>query len=455
MEQFIISFADGTASYALLILLIGGGLYFTIYSQFTPFRYFWHGVDVLSGKYDDKDKNMYGDITRWEALASSLAATVGMGNISGVAIAIVTGGPGALFWMWVCAILGMATKFFTCTLSVMYRGKDSEGNWQGGPMYFIEYGLGKNWKPFAMFFCLAGLGGSLPLFQANQLTQVLRDMVLIPNGYTTAQSHFYTDLYTGLVLAVFTSMIIFGGIQRIAKLATALVPFMVLLYCGAVIWVILLHLSEVPACFYLIFEDAFSGKAVAGGIVGIVILKGVQRAAFSNEAGIGTAPMMHGATKSNEPVREGLTAMLGPFIDTVVVCSMTALAILITGVWKNTTDNAITVTAKAFATLPYAGVPVLILSVLIFSLTTLFSYSYYGNKCLGYLAGAKYASYYNYFYILSIVFGAVASVRVAFSVIDIAYACMAIPTVISTILLSGHVKKEAKIYFDKMFPKKK
>lgn len=445
-ETNIINFSNWIWGYPLLILLVGGGLFFTIYSEFAPFRYFGHGIDVLRGKYDT-DKDTKEGITRWEALASSLASTVGMGNISGVAIAITTGGAGALFWMWVCAVVGMASQFFTCTLAVMYRSKDSKGNYQGGTMHFIENGLGKKWKFWAIFFCVAGLGGSLPLFQANQLTQILRDMVLIPNNFIDKNNHFYTDLITGIILAVLTATVIFGGIKRIAKMATLLVPFMVILYSLAVLSIIAIHYDQIPACFALIFEDAFSGKAVAGGSIGVVIITGVRRAAFSNEAGIGTTPIMYGATKSNEPVREGLSAMLSPFIDTVVVCTMTALAIIITGVWKMPNQTAITVTAHAFASLPYIGVPILIICVLIFSLTTLFSYSYYGNQCLGYLLGDKYAHYYNYFYIWSILFGAVASVKIAFSIIDIAYACMAIPTILASILLAPKVKEEAKKYF--------
>lgn len=448
--DFIIKTENFIGGYPLLILLVGGGIYFMVYSKFTPLFYFKHSIQVLSGKYDTQTHTQ-GDISRFEALASSLAATVGMGNISGVAIAITTGGPGALFWMWISAMVGMATQFFTCSLAVMYRGKDSLGQVQGGPMYVITEGLGKKWHFLAVFFCVAGLGGSLPLFQANQLTEILRGMIFIPAGWVDANNHFQPDLIVGITLALMTSFIIFGGIKRIAKMATALVPLMVILYVFCVLSIILMNFQQIPACVALIFHDAFTGQAVAGGAIGTVMIIGVRRAAFSNEAGIGTTPMMYGATKSQEPIREGIASMMNPFVDTIVVCSMTALAILMTNTWVGAHKNeSIIITAKAFSSLPYIGLPILIMCVLIFALTTLFSYSYYGMKCVSFLFGAKYAHYYNYFYVFSIVVGAVASVQVAVSTIGLMYALMAIPTMFSAFYLSPKVMKEAKIYFQKI-----
>jgi len=319
------------ASYAwgpwLLILLFGGGLFFLFYSRFIPFRYFKHGIDILRGKYDNPEDT--GDITHFQALSSALAGTVGMGNISGVAIAIYMGGPGAIFWMWMSAIVGIATKFFTCTLAIMYRGKDSMGRYQGGPMYVIMEGLGPNWKPLAVFFSLAGLIGCLPAFQANQLTQVLREIVFIPNGWI-GDSHFTFNFLCGLSLAGLVSIVTFGGITRIGAVTSKLVPAMVVLYMGAAIWTLIINFQHIPEYFMIIVSDAFSGKAVAGGALWVVVITGIRRAAFSNEAGIGTEEMAHGAAKTEEPVREGLVAMLGPFIDTIVICTMTALAIIIT-----------------------------------------------------------------------------------------------------------------------------
>jgi alanine or glycine:cation symporter, AGCS family len=448
IEYYLVEFSNIAWGLPLLILLMGGGFYFMLYSRFLPFRYIGHAVNVLRGKYDDPDDP--GEISHFEALSSALAATVGMGNISGVAVALAMGGPGVIFWMWVSAIVGMATKFFTCSLAVMYRSKDSEGNLQGGPMYVVTEGLGKKWKPLSILFCIAALFGALPIFQSNQLTQIFREIILVPNGLTP-ENEFYANLAIGLVLVTITSMVIFGGIKRIGSVASKMVPAMVILYMIAVFYIMAVYYTDIPAAFAIIFKDAFAADAVLGGAVGAIIIAGARRAAFSNEAGIGTAAMMHGATKTDEPVREGLVAMLGPFIDTIIVCTLTGLAIIITGVWHNTDVNGVSMTASAFNTaMPGFGSYVLLLCVLIFAFTSLFSYSYYGTKCLGYLLGAKYGHYYNYFYIASIILGAVSSITAVISLIDGMFAMMAIPTMISAILLSPKVMVAAKDYFKRM-----
>ncbi len=449
LERFIIDASAFIWNVPILALLLGGGIFFMFYARFSPFRYFWHGVAILRGKYDNPDDP--GEISHFQALSAALAATVGMGNISGVAVAITTGGPGALFWMWVSAFIGMATKFFTCTLAVMYRGRDTQGQPEGGPMYVITEGLGQQWRPLAVFFAIAGLFGATPMFQANQFTQVLRDMVLIPQGLSNAESHFYSDLLTGLALVILVSGVIFGGIKVIARQAERLVPMMVLLYVLTVVYILITHWAQVPACFALIFHDAFTGQAVLGGAVGEVIRTGVRRAAFSNEAGIGTAPMMHGAAKTSEPVREGLVAMLGPVIDTLIVCTMTALAILVTGVWQQKGANGISLTAQAFdQAIPDLGSWLLLLCAMVFSITTLFSYSYYGVKCLSFLIGARYKQRYNYFYIATIILGAVGSIEGVLSFIDLMYALMAIPTMVSALILAPKVRQASQVYFDKL-----
>ncbi len=441
LENLVSDFSLWVWDWPLLILLIGGGLFFLIYSRFTPFFYFKHAIQVLSGKYDDEKDP--GQLSHFQALSSAIAATVGMGNISGVAIAIVAGGPGAIFWMWISALIGMATKFYTCSLAVMYRLQDDDGNLLSGPMYIITKGLGRQWRPLAVIFALAGLVGTLPAFTANQLTQTLVDVLDWNDSY---------KWYIGFVLAGIASLVILGGIKRIGHVASKLVPFMVVLYFITVITILIIQIEKVPEMFTLIFSDAFSGNAVAGGTLGYLIKTGVKRAAFSNEAGIGTAPMMHGTAKTNEPIREGLVAMIGPAIDTLLVCTLTALAILSTGVWQNTSDNGISLTLKAFNTvLPYGiGDIVVIIMVLVFALSTLFSYSYYGTTCLGFLTKPKYGKYYNYIYILSIVIAAVVKIEFAINLIDSAFAIMAIPTVISGLLLAPRVNEMAKTYFQKL-----
>lgn len=447
INTWVEAFSSAVWGFPLLILLTGGGLYLLILSRFLPFRYFRHAIDVLKGKYDNELDE--GDITHFQALTTALSSTIGMGNIAGVAVAIAFGGPGAVFWMWISAIIGMSTKFFTSSLAIMFRGKDSEGKTQGGPMYFIVEGLGKSWKPLAVFFSLCGLIGALPVFNVNQLTQAINDIVLIPNGF---EVDFTSNLIIGLVLVAITSVVILGGLNRISKVASKLVPSMVILYFLLVFFILIINIESVPYYFKLIFTDAFTASfikedALFGGVVGILIILGIKRGAFSNEAGIGTAPLAHGAAKTNQPIREGLVAMMGPAIDTLVVCTLTALAILVTGVWKTTDANGVSLTASAFASaMPVYGKYLLMGCIAVFSVSSLFSYAYYGGKCLSFLIGAKHQHYYNYFYILSIIIGATTSLSLMINLIDGVFALMAIPTMTATLLLAPKVMKEVKRY---------
>jgi AGCS family alanine or glycine:cation symporter len=459
IEDAVTGFAGWIWGVPLLILVMGGGLVFLVYSRFLPFKYLGHAINILRGKYDNKDEE--GQITHYEALSTAIAATVGMGNISGVAVAITMGGPGAIFWMWVSAFFGMATKFFTCTLSVMYRGKDSEGEIRGGPMYVITEGLGKKWKPMATFFCVVALVGALPIFQANQLTAALNTILGPAIGYDTEAtisivgvSVGISSLVTGLVLTVLVSLVIFGGIKRISKVASKLVPSMVLLYFVLVVYILLQNISGIPGIFLSIIDEAFTGSALLGGGIGAVIITGAKRAAFSNEAGIGTAPMIHGDTKTSEPVREGLVAMLGPAIDTLLVCSLTAFVILGTGVYDQYLGAAdtgllgVTLTLQAFnVAIPGVGGYLLGLCILVFAVSTLLSYSYYGVKSMSYLFGVKRGNYYNYVYIATIVVGAVASLGFVVSLIDGGFALMAIPTMVSALILAPKAMAAAKDYF--------
>ena len=445
INEYIGSFAGFMWGPPLLILLLGGGIYFSIYSRFVPFKYFRHGVDILFGRYNDP--NDPGEITHFQALSSALASTVGLGNISGVAIAIQMGGPGALFWMWVSAVVGMSTKFFSCTLSILYRGKDDQGNIQGGPMYYIENGLGKKFKPLAILFSVAGLFGCTVIFQSNQLADIIRNQIFIPNGWFI-ESEQTGNLIQGLIMAFITSLVIFGGIKRIGQVATYMVPVMVVLYLFAGLLVVFNHLAEIPSLFGLILHDAFTGDAVMGGAVGAVIIAGMRRALFSNEAGLGTSDMAHGAAMTKEPVREGLVAMIEPFIDTIVVCTITAIVILASGVWEQEGLNGVTLTTTAFVSeLGSFGFWLLLAAVLTFSLSTMMSYSYYGSKCSGYLFGTKSIFYYRSFYVITIVVGAMITIEVVINFIDGMYAIMAIPTIVGSVMLSPKVMKEARRYF--------
>lgn len=447
IEKILIGFGDVTWGPWLLVLLLGGGAFFLCYSRFLPFRYIRHAINILRGKYDDPSDP--GDISHFAALSSALAATIGVGNIAGVAVAVTVGGPGAIFWMWLSAIVGMATKFFTCSLAIMYRGTDSRGDPQGGPMYAIVEGLGQKWKPLGVFFCIAALIGALPAFQVNQLVQIIRDVIFVPNGWV-GESHFTFDLIAGIIIAGSVALIIFGGILRIGTVASKLVPGMLILYMAAAVWILAINYANIPKCLWLIITDAFSGQAVAGGAIGAVIMTGVRRAAYSNEAGIGTAALAHGAAKTTEPVREGLIAMLGPAIDTLIVCTITALIILTTGVWQSSEANGITLTVMAFnKAMPGIGPYLLTLCVVCFSTSTMFAYSYYGAKCMGFLIGAERQHIYNYFYVALMVMAAVVSLDAAIALIDGAFALMAIPTMISTLLLAPRVMQATRTYFDR------
>ncbi|MCB0399401.1 MAG: alanine:cation symporter family protein, partial [Winogradskyella sp.] len=415
------------------------------------FRYLGHAVSVLRGKYDNP--NDAGEISHFKALTTALSSTIGMGNIAGVALAISVGGPGAMFWMWVSAIVGMSTKYFTSTLAILYRGKDSNGEIQGGPMYFITEGLGKHWKFLAVLFSVFGMLGALPVVNVNQLKQAINDIILIPNGVEVS---FGSNFIIAIVLVIVTSFVILGGLQRISNWASKMVPAMVVLYFVLVMVILGIYIEEVPRYLSLIVTDAFAAdyfpedKPFLGGVLGALILHGIKRGAFSNEAGLGTAPMAHGAAKTDEPVREGLVAMLGPVIDTLIVCTLTALAILVTGVWETTSDNGVSLTASAFElALPY-GQYLLMICVFFFSVSSLFSYSYYGTKCLSFLIGADKKHYYNYFYILSIILAATTPFEAMINFIDGVFAFMAFPTMIATILLAPKVISASKIYFEKL-----
>jgi alanine or glycine:cation symporter, AGCS family len=442
-------FADLAWGPHMLILLVGGGLFFLIYSRFVPFRYLAHAIAIVRGKHPDEGAK--GHISHAGALSSAMAGTVGMGNIGSVAVAIMVGGPGAIFWMWISAIVGMATKFFTCTLAIMYRGTDEEGQVQGGPMYIITQGLNKRWHFLAVFFCVVGMVGNFPLFNANQLVQIVREWLFIKPGFhPSGESTFWLDLSLGIVVMCIVASVILGGIKRIATVATKVVPLMIFIYMSCALYVVISHLSEVPYYLSLIVKDAFALDSLGGGILGTMLI-GIRRAAFSNEAGIGTEVMAHGSAKTNEPVKEGLVAMLGPAIDTLLVCTATALIILISGVWQGTEAEGVNLSAQAFdITMPGVGPYLLILCVVFFSISTIFTQAFYGGQCFAFLFGRKRIRLYQYFYLLAILFAATATVSEIINIIDGAYALMAIPTMTSALLLAPKVRSAAKDYFARL-----
>jgi AGCS family alanine or glycine:cation symporter len=450
MNLFLTEFSDLLWE-NLIYLLLGGGLFFAFISRFSPFRYLGHGFQLLWKSQEEK--RAPGEISHFHALCSGLAGTVGMGNVAGVAIAITQGGPGALFWMWLCALLGMATKFYTCSLAVMYRGKDQNGKEQGGPMFFIEYGLGKKWRPLALFFAACGMFGCLPLLQSNQLTQIVRSMFFEPQGWFvgTAVSVQVGNILFGLLLAVLVGFVVVGGIKRIGLVASRLVPGMVILYGGTCLVILALYWERIIPSFSLIFTDAFTGEAVAGGALGMVIVTGVRRAAFSNEAGMGTEAMAHGSAKTKQPIREGLVAMWGPVIDTLVMCTLTGLVLLVTDTWVSREGDGVLLTTEAFErAIPGFGPYLLLAGVLCLSFSSMLGFSYYVVKCGCYLFGSRARLPVLGFYLVTIVISATATISEIINFLDIAFGLMAIPTILSSILLAPRVNRAARAYFAKI-----
>lgn len=450
IEAALAAFANFMWGPPLVVLLVGGGFFFMVHSRLMHFRYIGHAYDLLRGRYNDQGDDTAGDITHFRALATALAGTIGLGNITGVAVAITVGGPGAVFWMWVTALVGISTKFYTASLAIMYRGRDDSGKLQGGPMYVIREALGRKWLPLAWMFAVAGMFGTLPVFQINQLVQIVRDVIAIPAGIATAEDHFGFDLALGIALSIILFSIAVGKVKRVSAFAAKAVPTMVIFYFVITGVLLLTNITEIPAMFALIFTDAFTGEAVSGGVLGAVILIGVQRGVFSNEAGLGTESLAHGAAKTSEPTREGLVAMMGPIIDTLIVCTCTALALLVTGVWEGDAIG-VTLTSQAYEQVfPGFGAYLVLVMVLVLSTTTVLTYSYYGSKCMAFLFGTKTEKYYLVGYMALVTAGAVASLDAVISLFDGVYATMAIPTMLSTILLAPKVRDVARDYFARL-----
>ena len=459
MEQFtefITQAAELLCGYPLFILLIGGGLYLFISSGMVSLRRLPAAVRELRRGND----STRGQISSVQALASTIGATVGLGSIAGVAIALVLGGPGAIFWMWVSAIVGMSTKYHEGVLTTMYKGTDDRGIPQGGTMHIIERGLGRSWKPLARFFAIAGMFGTLYIMNANQLTEAFMSTFTTPDGIAAngllsnvgdilgiSNAQTYKLLFGCAVCAV-VSLVIFGGITRIANVASILVPFMVGLYFIAVLYIIISNIHGVPAVIGRIFSEAFSLRAGFGAFIGIAII-GARRAALVNDAGIGTATLMHGASRNETPVREGLIAMLGPSIDSGLVCTLTALAILLCGDVDVQGVQGLQVAVGAFSRGIPGGEYLLMLIVACFALSSMFSYSFYGSTCASYLFGSRSARWYKLVFVLSMIVFAMIPLEAAVGVCDLFYALMAFATMTTVLYLSPKVREATRQYFKK------
>jgi AGCS family alanine or glycine:cation symporter len=434
IEHLTANFAELVWGVPLVLLLVGSGIFFTIYFGFPQIRFFKHAIDIVFGKYDDPDSK--GEISHFQALCSALSATVGLGNIAGVAVAISLGGPGAVFWLWVAGFIGMCTKFTEVTLALLYRDVTDKGTVHGGPMFVIKNALSKNFYPvawiYALFVVLSSFGAG-NMFQSNQMAAVLKTSANIP------------EWASGLVFCVGAFLILVGGIKRIGQVTEKMVPAMVGLYLFGAIWILIARYEMIPMMFSQIFDGAFSGTAAIGGFAGAafkdVIIMGIRRATFSNEAGMGSAAMAHSAAKST-PVQEGIVALLEPFVDTIVVCSITAIALLLTGAWSAEGVTAGSeMTAYAFeSVMGPAGRWIVTLTVTLFAFSTLISWSYYGEQGVTFLVGEKFIPTYRYIFIVFIFIGAVAKLNIVLNVSDAVYGLLALPNILACYLLLPKVK---------------
>ena len=428
----------GSLEWIMLTLILGGGIYLLLQSKAYPLRQIKKGGQLLFKKENDKG------ISRFEALSAVLASTVGLGNISGVAIAIYMGGPGVLVWMWITAALGAVIKFYSSSLAVMLREKESDGSPLGGPMYYMSLGMPKIGKSLALWFSFAGLFGVLPAFTANQLTQTVITVVQ-PDQYISL-GELYWKIILGVLFVLIAAWVILGGLEKIVKVTAKLVPLMVLFYFSMGLFILIDNSTLVLPAIRAIFTEAFNlNTAVTGGFWGLVLL-GIRRAVFSNESGVGNAPMYHGQSETKEPIHEGLVAALGPLLDTVLVCSITGLIIIISEAYIRQELNGIVLTLEAFNRLFFGiGDQLLLIMVLVFGISTLFTYSYYGVKCLDFLTQKKWGYLYNYLYLGSIILSAIATVDVVIGIIDLSFALMCIPNMIAILYLSPKVKERIEL----------
>ncbi|MCM3789088.1 sodium:alanine symporter family protein [Domibacillus indicus] len=421
----------------LLILITLTGIYLTLRIGFLQIRLLPYSLKLAFSKSQDSDSE--GDISHFEALMTALAATIGTGNIVGVASAILIGGPGALFWMWISAFFGMATKYAEAVLAVKYRVQDENGEMSGGPMYYLEHGLGQRWLGvlFAAFGAIAAFGiGNL--VQANSVSGVVRSVFHIPNWGT------------GLALMLFTGLVLLGGIQSIGRVTSFFIPFMAVFYVLAGLIVLLINAEQIPAALSLILADAFTGDAAAGGALGTVIRYGVARGVFSNEAGLGSASIAAAAAKTDFPARQALVSMTQVFIDTIVICSITGLTIVLAGQYDSGLHGSELTTASFNTFLGSAGSYVVAVGLLFFASATIIGWSYYGEKCCTYLFSKKIIPYYRTAFVFAAFVGAVASLDLVWTFSDIMNGLMALPNLIGVLALSGVVVSETRIILKKI-----
>lgn len=436
-----------------IILLVGTGFYLTLRLGFIQLLRLWLSLKIAAGV--DKELLQEGDLSSFSALTLALSAAIGNGNIAGVATAIAMGGPGAVLWMWITAVVGMATVYASTTLAVMFRRFEPPRGYLGGPMYYIEHGLGRRWKPLANMFALCAVMvalGTGNMVEANSVADTLEFSLRDVFGYAeTPEGILGVKLVIGIIYAVLVWLVIVGGVKRIGHAVSRLVPLMFLIYVGSALVVLAINVDAIPAALVQIVTHAFSGNAAVGGFAGAgvmtVIQFGVARGVFSNEAGLGTTPMAMAAARTNEPVRAGLVAMSGPLFDTLIVCTLTALVILTTGVWQSGVSGSELTTMAFNAAVPDLGKVAVSLSLLFFSFSSAVGWSYYGERGAGYLFGQKSIRAYRQLFCLLMPVGAVMKLELVWGLCDIANGLMAFPNLIALLLLSPLVLEQTRHYF--------
>lgn len=449
----IFLFADfGTGFPLIVAILVAGGVYYTFYFRWMSVRAFKHSIDVIRGRYDNP--NDPGEISHFQALSSALSATIGLGNIAGVAIAVGVGGPGAVFWMILTAVFGMSSKLASCTLAVMYRRTTPDGRVFGGPMYYMQEGLSKKGmkefgRTLAVVYAFLTIGGSLGggnMFQSNQTLEIL--------GTVSPWFTKYNWL-VGLLMAALVGLVIIGGIRRIGQVTSRVVPLMCGLYVAASLFVILYHITDVPAMIVRIVSMAFTGPAMYGGFVGVLVM-GIRRAAFSNEAGLGSAAFAHAAAKTSEPAREGIVAMIGPFIDTIIICLMTALVCMITGAYLQPEFQSgdflvgTRMTAFAFDSVIPGARYVLAVAVFLFAFSTMISWSYYGERAWEYLFGARTILLYRLVFVFFVFLGSVTALTNVLDFSDMMILGMAFPNIVAGVILSPQIRATLFDYWERL-----
>lgn len=461
INNVLVTVDDFVWGVPLIVLIIVTGLFLTIRLKGLQITKLPLAVKKM---FANDKKGDEGEVSSFAALCTALSATIGTGNIVGVATAIVAGGPGALFWMWVAAFIGTATKYAECLLAIKFRTVAEDGHVIGGPFYYIENGMGKKWKwlakLFAFFGVCAGLLGIGTFTQINGITSAVNNFFDPSNTWTVelfGRNYSWTVVIAGIILTLCTALVIIGGLKRISNVAQVIVPFMAILYVVAAMTILVVNYKAIPGAFVTIFESAFGLRAVAGGALGAIMVtmqKGIARGIFSNEAGLGSAPIAAAAVQTDEPVEQGLVSMLGTVIDSLIICTMTGLSVMVTGAWGMGLEG-VAVTTKAFEIgMPFpneVGAFILMVCLVFFAFTTILGWDYYSERCLEYLTknNQKATKAYRWLYIVCVFIGPYMTVSAVWTIADIFNGLMAIPNLIALLALSGVVARETKKYFDK------